>query len=187
MKENVLQTIGGSLHYWISEPWDLDKPTIFFFHGLTADHTMFEQQYNYFAEEYNIIAWDAPGHGKSRPFNGFSMDIAVEIVHLILTQFRIHHFIAVGQSFGGYIPQAVMCRYPNVIDALIGIGTSPYGNGYYTKSDFFWLRQVGWMSMCYPWNALKNASSKGATVTTAGYENMMQMLDYILKMSMLGC
>lgn len=43
----------------MSDTWNDEKETIFFFPGLTADHTMFESQVDYFGEKYNLIAWDA--------------------------------------------------------------------------------------------------------------------------------
>lgn len=176
MRENILEMEWGNVYYWISDTWDKDKKTIFFFHGLTADHTMFEKQYEYFAEDYNIVGWDAPAHGKSIPFKTFNMDMGVAIIEKLMGELAIKKFIAIGQSFGGYIPQAIMCRNSDAVEAFVGIGTSPYGEEYYTKLDFFWLRQVGWMCMCYPWKALKKASAKGATVTQPGYDNMLEML-----------
>ena len=118
MIDKYLKTKKGNIFYYISDHWDNGKETIFFFHGLTADHTMFEPQCRYFQEKYNVIVWDAPCHGKSRP----------------------------------------------------------YGHDYYSKSDIFWLKQIGWMGMCYPLYAMKKASSKQATSTKIGYENMMEML-----------
>jgi pimeloyl-ACP methyl ester carboxylesterase len=77
---------------------------------------------------------------------------------------------------GGYYIQAFIARHPKMVSAFIGIGTTPYGHEYYSKSDIFWLKQVGWMGMCYPLKAMKKASSKQATSTKIGYENMMEML-----------
>ena len=32
------------MYYWLSDTWNDEKETIFFFPGLTADHTLFESQ-----------------------------------------------------------------------------------------------------------------------------------------------
>lgn len=85
MRKQALKTEWGNVAYWVSDIWEKNRDTIFFLHGLTADHTMFEFQYQFFEGKYNIIAWDAPAHGESRPF----------------------------------------------------------GEGYYSKSDKWWLKQVG--------------------------------------------
>lgn len=176
MIEKYVHIDNGTVVYWISDNWKYEKKTLFFFHGITGDHSMFQNQYAFFCDDYNLIAWDAPGHGKSRPFKDFTMDIAAKIIMKIVYQENIQNFIAIGQSFGGYFPQAFMCRSSDVIEGVIGIGTSPYGKNYYSRTDFFWLRQVGWFCMCCPWKLLKKISAKSATVTKDGYENMMEML-----------
>ena len=62
MMDKYLDTSNGNVYYQVSDNWDNGKETIFFFHGLTADHTMFEPQCLYFNEKYNVITWDAPCH-----------------------------------------------------------------------------------------------------------------------------
>ena len=66
MTEKTMQVRQGAIHYWMefSHP---GKPTLVFLPGLTADHRLFDRQMPYFAEGYNVLTWDAPGHGASRP------------------------------------------------------------------------------------------------------------------------
>ena len=42
MKELNIKTKWGNVLYWISEEWK-EADTLFFMHGMTADHTMFEK------------------------------------------------------------------------------------------------------------------------------------------------
>ncbi len=42
MREKCIATEYGSVYYWLSDIWNEEKETIFFFPRLTADHTMFE-------------------------------------------------------------------------------------------------------------------------------------------------
>jgi len=176
MKEHILHTKWGSIYYWANNLWQTDKPTIFCLHGLTADHTMFNQQFSFFNTFYNMIIWDAPGHGKSRPFAQFSMDIAVEIIYSILQKHNISRFIAIGQSYGGYIAQAFMCRYPDIISLFIGIGTAPYGTDYYSKMDFFLLRNMKSIIKFYPWKTLKTAAPKKTPGTKKGNDKNKQKI-----------
>ena len=74
MKEQILQTKKGKVFYWRSESWNDGKDTIFFLHGLTADHSMFDGQIRGFSEDYNLLTWDTPAHGKSRPFASFDFE-----------------------------------------------------------------------------------------------------------------
>lgn len=80
MKEKVITTDSGSVHYWLSDCFDNDKPTLFFLHGMTGDHSMFQEQTEYFFDKYNLVLWDAPAHGKSRPFEDFTYEKAANII-----------------------------------------------------------------------------------------------------------
>ena len=71
MIEKTLETKSGIVHYWISETINPEKTNLFFLHGLTASHELFEKQIEHFSKNYNVIAWDAPAHGASRPFEDF--------------------------------------------------------------------------------------------------------------------
>lgn len=175
MREKRLQTKKGTVFYWLSDEWDESKENMFFFPGLTADHTMYEEQFNYFEGKYNLLVWDAPCHGKSRPYDEFSFNDTTDIILQIMNENHIDNIIGVGQSLGGYYIQALIARQPEKVKVFIGIGTTPYGEIYYSKSDIFWLKQVEWMGMCSPINLLKRAAAKGASHTEAGYKNMMKM------------
>lgn len=176
MKEQNILTEQGKVYYWISDNWDATRDTIFFFPGLTADHTMFDGQIDYFAEKYNLIVWDAPCHGKSRPYSDFSFENTSEIISRILNEMQVETMIAIGQSLGGYYVQAFAWRFQERVKAFVGIGTTPYGEGYYSNSDKFWLRRVKRMAMCFPFGMLKYSMSKAATRTEVGYKNMMSMI-----------
>jgi len=176
MKEHQMISEYGNVYYWTSEDWIIERETLFFFPGLTADHSMFEDQFHFFHGKYNIIAWDAPAHGKSRPFLKFDFELTSKLIQHILIENNVKEFIAIGQSLGGYYIQAFALRHPEILKAFIGIGTTPYGKSYYSKSDLFWLKQVEWMSLCYPINSLKKAAAKQATITEKAYRNMMEMI-----------
>ena len=176
MIERTLITEHGTVYYWTSKVWEKERETMFFFPGLTGDHTMFDAQVEFFEKKYNVIVWDALCHGKSRPYNEFSFENTSRVILDILQALEVMTIIAVGQSLGGYYVQAFMVRHPEKVKAFIGIGTTPYGEVYYSKSDKFWLRQVEWMAMCYPLKALKKAMAKGTTTTEVGYQNMISMI-----------
>ena len=176
MKERILQTDKGKLCYWQSDPWKNGADTLFFMHGLSADHTMFDDQAAFFEKEYNILAWDAPAHGRSRPFASFSIHEAAGYIREILDRLEVSEVILIGQSLGGYFAQSFIRQYPRRVKGFISIGSTPYGSGYYSRSDIWILKQVEWMAGLYPFEPLKKAMAKQATVTRKGYDNMMQML-----------
>lgn len=124
-------------------------------HGLTADHTLFEKQIEYFSSEFNIIVWDAPAHGKSRPYRDFSYESGAETIRSIIDKEKIPRAIFVGQSMGGYHIQALIKKYPSILEGFVAIDTCPFGHKYYSKSNLWWLKQIEWMMLCYPEKLLK--------------------------------
>lgn len=124
----------GNIAYWVSDKFDEAKETLFFLHGLTADHTMFEQQFPFFEKNFNLIAWDAPAHGQSRPYTNFNYENAANGMKQILDECVVSKVILIGQSMGGFIAQAFICRYPDLVKAFVAIDSTPYGD-YYSKSD----------------------------------------------------
>ncbi|MBQ1324954.1 MAG: alpha/beta hydrolase [Solobacterium sp.] len=175
MQRKELMTGSGTVVYWMTEPIDHTKDTMFLLHGLTADHTMFDAQTEYFRKDYNVIAWDAPAHGESRPFHGFTYRIAADCVKQILDDNGIAEAILIGQSMGGFISQSVLGLYPECVKAFVSIDSTPYGD-YYSRSDQWWLRQVEWMAMLYPLKMLKSAMAKQTAMTEKGRSNMKAML-----------
>ena len=176
IKEQSLQTEKGSVIYWKSDNWKKDADTIFFLHGLTADHTMFDRQTPYFEKEYNVIVWDAPGHAQSRPFKDFDYADVAEYINSILDECDVKRVFLAGQSLGGMHAQAFIKRYPDRAKGLISIDSTPYGFDYYSKFDIWILKQVEWMFNLYPLRAMKKAMSKQVSVTQEAYDNMMESL-----------
>ena len=176
MEEQILHTHKGNVFYWQSETWDPGKDTIFFLHGLTADHSMFEGQIPAFAADFNLLTWDTPAHGKSRPFANFDFGDASEYIRSILDKHSVDQAILVGQSLGGFLAQSFIKRYPDRVKCFVSIDSTPYGFGYYSKSDIWILRQVEWMAHMYPFRWMKKAMAKQVSTTRRAYENMLQML-----------
>ena len=176
MKEQKLQTNKGEVVYWRSELWDTGKDTIFFLHGLTADHSMFDGQIAAFSEDHNILTWDTPAHGKSRPFATFDFGDTSEYIRSILDKHSVDKVVFVGQSLGGFLAQSFIKRYPDRAKCFVSIDSTPYGSGYYSGFDIWILRQVEWMAHLYPLQLMKKAMSRQVSTTQKSYENMMQML-----------
>ena len=176
MEEQILQTDKGKVIYWRSERWDAGKDTVFFLHGLTADHSMFDGQIAAFAEEYNILTWDTPAHGRSRPFAAFDFGDTSEYIRRILDRHSVDQAVLIGQSLGGYLAQSFIKRHPARVKCFVSLDSTPYGSGYYSRPDIWILKQVEWMAHLYPLQWMKKAMSKQVSVTRKSYENMMRML-----------
>ena len=75
MKEKILETVSGVIHYWINDIRP-DRKTLVFLPGLTADHHLFDRQTEAFEKEFNLLAWDAPGevHWRIKTESGYGGD-----------------------------------------------------------------------------------------------------------------
>ena len=173
--ERRLKTSYGDVHYWISEKLTADRITLFFLHGLTASHDLFNGQIEFFADKYNILTWDAPAHGASRPYEDFTYEKAALDAKKILDDNGIREAVFIGQSMGGFITQSVIKRFPEVVKGFVSIDSTPFGEKYYSRSDKWWLRQIEWMSGLYPDKALRKAIAKQCTTTDHAYKNMIAM------------
>ena len=175
MNEKQLSTENGTITYWVND-FSGQEYALIFLHGLTADHTLFEKQIAHFNTQFKILCWDAPSHGKSRPYTDFSYSNAARHLHCILEKENIKKAIFIGQSMGGFVIQTFLKQYPDSAIGFIGIDTTPFGLSYYSASDKWWLRQVEWMAHCYPHKLLVKGIAKSCTYTKYAYENMIHAL-----------
>ena len=107
MREHILETPRGNIHYWINDRQMNQRCTPLFLPGLTADHRLFDQQVGYFLQRCNVFVWDAPGHGASWPFQlDFSLMDKAGWLHEIVEREHMEKPVIVGQSMGGYVGQA---------------------------------------------------------------------------------
>ena len=176
MEEHILQADKGRVFYWQSDNWDVNKDTLFFLHGLTADHSMFDAQIPAFEKGYNLLTWDTPAHGKSRPFAGFDFADTSVFIKSILDKYAVERVVLIGQSLGGFLAQSFIKRYPDRVKGFVSIDSTPYGSGYYSKFDVWVLKQVEWVAHLYPLRWMKKAMAKQVSTTKKAYNNMMQML-----------
>lgn len=174
--EKILKTNSGEIHYWMSSDCDENRTTLFFLPGLTATHDLFINQIGFFSQEYNVLTWDAPAHGASRPYQGFTYEKAASAAMMILQENGIKDAVFIGQSLGGFIAQSIIKRSPDLVKGFVAIDTTPYGKLYYSKSDMWWLQQIEWMAKLYPDKMLRKAIAKQCTTKERSYQNMMQML-----------
>ncbi|MHC1750888.1 MAG: alpha/beta fold hydrolase [Cellulosilyticaceae bacterium] len=181
MQHKQIKSKHGITHYWISRNTNRIEKTIVFTHGVTADHSMFEKQVEYFQEEYTIIVWDVPLHGLSRPYNDFTYTNAANALNSILQAEGIDKVVLVGMSMGGYPSQEFARLYPTKVEAFIALDTTPFGVKYYSKTDLWWLKQVAPMAKCFTDNMLRKSMAKSVSKTQYSFNLMMQMLKPLSK------
>ncbi|MBR2028792.1 MAG: alpha/beta hydrolase [Oscillospiraceae bacterium] len=177
--EKTFSTDIGKIHYWISFK-DNRAPWLVMLPGLTADHRLFDRQTEALAEKYNCFCWDAPAHGKSRPFElKFTMEDICNYLHNIFDDENINRPVFIGQSLGGYISQYYMEMFPDNVSGFISIDSCSLKRKYYTNWELALLKKTKWMYMSIPWKLLVKWGSCGTATSEYGRQLMKQfMTDY---------
>lgn len=173
----------GDIYYWISE--EKKDKCIMFSHGLTADHTLFDKQIEFWSKGYTVIVWDMPLHGLSKEYKNFSYTNAANEMKRILDKENIKHTVMVGQSAGGYIVQEFIRMYKDMCDAFISIDSSPLGLKYYKKSDLFFICNFAKFIKLYPYNSYCKLSAKSVARTEEAQESFLNTLKRLDKKSLL--
>ena len=174
----TFETPSGSIRYWVDDSAGADAPWLVFLPGLTADHTLFTAQMTHFSGTANYLVWDAPAHGKSRPFAlDFTMDDLARMLHAILEAEGIASPVLVGQSMGGYISQAFIDLFPGEAAGFVSIDSSTLKRSYYPDWEVAFLRHTKAMYRSIPWPLLKPWGAVGAAATPQGRANMRSFMD----------
>lgn len=176
-EHKTVKSSNGVTHYWISRNGTPDAQCVVFTHGVTANHSMFEKQTEYFEKEYTVISWDVPLHGLSRPYSDFSFENTARELLSILEAEGIEKVILVGMSLGGYPCQEFAAMRPEMVLGLVALDTTPYGLCYYSKFDRWCVRQVEPLAKLYPAKTLRKAMAKAVSKTEYSYELMLRMLE----------
>lgn len=167
----------GSIVYWVTSDPDPARPWLVFLPGLTADHRLFDKQIEHFANTANVLVWDAPSHGESRPFDlVWTLDDMARWLKTIMDEEGIMRPVLVGQSLGGCISQAFMDLQLGELAAFVAIDSCPLQSDYYSKAELAFLRHTHLMFTLFPWNALIRVGSMGTSSTPEARSLMAKMM-----------
>ncbi len=181
MEHKHVQSSYGETHYWVQKNENPFAKCIVFSHGLTANHTMFEKQTEYFSAKHTVLSWDVPLHGLSRPYQEFSYTQAATELKHIVEQEHIAKVVLVGMSMGGYPSQMFAHLFPEMVEGFVALDTTPFGSGYYSKTDLWWLKQVEPLAKCFPDGLLRKSMAKSVAKTAYAYGKMAEMLKPLTK------
>lgn len=104
-------------------------PSLLCLHGIGGDTSSFEPQLKYFEGKQKICAWNMPGYGNSEPLSSTSFKSLAEKVATVLKAQQLTQVVLVGQSIGGMIALEVAVRFPELVSALVLVGTTPSFGG----------------------------------------------------------
>ncbi|NDI36548.1 alpha/beta fold hydrolase [Chengkuizengella sediminis] len=121
MNEKTLNYNGYDLYYYTN---DLNKKeTIIFLHPAFSDHSTFIDQFHSLSDQYNMIALDMIGHGKSQPIKT-SDDIETTLQHVkdIINENNLGVCHIVGVSLGSLVAQGFASKYPELTKTVTVVG-----------------------------------------------------------------
>jgi pimeloyl-ACP methyl ester carboxylesterase len=95
-------------------------PPVVLAHGFVGDgRTTWASQIDALADEFTVVAWDAPGAGESHdPPDGFGMDNYADCLAGLLRALRLHPAHLVGLSFGAALTLAAFHRHRELVASL---------------------------------------------------------------------
>jgi pimeloyl-ACP methyl ester carboxylesterase len=96
-------------------------PALVLLHGYVGDGpTTWRRQLDGLSDEFTVVAWDAPGAGRSSdPPERFGLDGYADCLAGFLARLGLDHAYVAGLSFGGILALALQRRHSAVSSALV--------------------------------------------------------------------
>ncbi len=111
--------------YTGGKPFDADKPTLVFIHGVLNDHSVWILQSRYLAHHgFNVLAVDLPGHGRSGGEAPSRVEEAALFIEDLLNAAGVTQAALVGHSWGSLIALEAAARLKDRITHLALVGTA---------------------------------------------------------------
>ncbi|MBP1950879.1 alpha/beta fold hydrolase [Virgibacillus litoralis] len=104
--ESKIITLDNGLDVNVNIWGTKNNTSVILLHGLGSTGSSFDELATILSQNYNVYAFDLPGHGGSTYFNNehcFSMDSLADWVKEVISYFNLEDFHIVGHSVGGYI------------------------------------------------------------------------------------
>ncbi|MFX0106725.1 MAG: alpha/beta fold hydrolase [Candidatus Hodarchaeota archaeon] len=129
-------------------------------HGLGGDHRGWEFQDEAMAQHFTVIIPDMRGHGRTQAGELGMMinpDDFADDLDLLISNLDYEAVHVVGHSMGGIIAQHFVLRYPNRVNKLVLIGTSPRVHDTTIDVVYSWREaQVEGGQEAYFWASLRS-------------------------------
>ena len=100
--------------------WEGSLGPILCVHGITANCRCWDVLADVLAPEYQILAMDLRGRGRSeKPAKGYSLETHLRDMNALMDDLGIDRAVVMGHSLGAFIGLAFAAQYPQRVDRLI--------------------------------------------------------------------
>ncbi len=112
---------------------------VVFVHGAVMDHAQWTPQLDALDDEYEVVAYDVRGHGRTRgaPRDRYSIDLFAGDLAALLDALDLDRPVLCGLSMGGCIAQTVAARRPDRVAGLVLADT--FAPTLFTRSE--WIQR----------------------------------------------
>ncbi|MBI4285070.1 MAG: alpha/beta fold hydrolase [Chloroflexi bacterium] len=150
---------------------------VLFTHGFAGGTWVWHPQIPVLSEKYQLIIWDARGHGQSDSppaESQYSADILVGDVYHLLQHLNIKKAVIGGLSMGGYLSLRFYMQHPEMVTALVLMDTGP---GYRNPDHMAeWNRELGRRASLLETKGIAAFADDPSTVMLNTYTPRHQML-----------
>ena len=94
--------------------------SILFIHGLGSSIVDWEKQVSFFSEQFQVIAYDVRGHGRSdKPAGPYTIPLFAQDAAELIKALGIDEAHVVGVSMGGMIAFELAVKTPDLVSGLV--------------------------------------------------------------------
>ncbi|MFG0252065.1 MAG: alpha/beta fold hydrolase [Phycisphaerales bacterium JB038] len=100
------------------------ETTLVFIHGWACNRSFWKHQLDVFADDYQVVSLDLPGHGESGTSREtWSILPLADGVQAVVEKLDLEHVILVGHSMGGSVSLEAAARLPERVLGVVGVDT----------------------------------------------------------------
>lgn len=123
MKEKFLMAGSTALHIADS---GVGEKCVVLLHGYLESMYVWDDFTSLLTPSVRVITVDIPGHGISEVKGAVhTMEMVADVLHEMLNSLGIEKVTMVGHSMGGYVSLAFCARYPEQLEGLVLLSSSP--------------------------------------------------------------
>ncbi|HLD97793.1 MAG TPA: alpha/beta hydrolase [Candidatus Nanoarchaeia archaeon] len=103
------------------------RKTLFFIHGMTSGSYAWKDYFKTFSKDYNLIALDLRGHGKSNrylKYEDYAIEKFSEDIFRIFKKEKLKDTILISHSYGNFVSFSFLWDHQNLVKKVVFISVS---------------------------------------------------------------